>query len=987
MAQTYKTGLIITGDASGGIRAIKATEDELGKLNQRFDRGARQSKQFGADASRAGQQLRDIDTGANEASQGLEVLRSNVVGVAAAMATAFGANSIIQQAQLIADTDSLAQSIGVATGELQAWDYAAQQAGLAQGQIGDILKDVTERIGEFTAEGTGEAAALFENLNLNIEEMKRLSPDQQLLRIAEAISTLETRGEKISYLERLGNDATRLLPLLDNNAALLREYTNEAQALGVAMSQVDIENAVQANRAMAQLTGTMDGFKNQIAADLGPGLAEAVGGLTAFIQEAGGASSILNEMKDVAAITAAVLAGRYAAAMVTATQATLQKLAADRAAATQTALSMEAEAGRAAMQARTAAAEKNTAAVRATIAAQEAAQERAAAAQDVQRLQRLQAQLAAEKTLAAQRLAEQSNAAGRMQVQTRINQLHTAELSATNQLTAANARLTQAEATSTSAKRLATAASIEKTRADTAAIAAVGSYTAATHAATSANTLLAASGRAAASALALVGGPLGLLVGAGGLMYLFRDELGLTTQAAGLTEQQISDLRSELKGMSQDDLSDSLDSLNRSLEEATLKAASAREELAKLRAERDQGEGPRAAFRQLEAGGYEAEARGIRAVEEAEERLVEIEQRRNTTYVESIRRWKERRESKEQDSDSTTLNTVITEASAAAARDAANASNTLGDAYQSLLDRITPNRREARQYAQDLGTLNLAFATGSINTVQYMQQMGRLQESFQASQRETGNVVKEVTEQNNQAAQDLGFAFESAFENAILQGEALRSVLGGIAQDIARITLRQTVTAPIGNWVSGAVGGLFGGSTVAAGSAGAYASSGFIGQIGFSEGGYTGAGGRLEPAGIVHRGEFVVQKSVVERPGVRPMLEALNQGVAAQFANGGYVVPDSPPAIPTLGLSQGYADGGYVSSPGPVSLERFHQNNHTTQQSVSLSVSVPVTVHAAPGMNQEQAQQQGQTIGQSVEGAVVRVLQKQMRPGGLLYRK
>lgn len=333
MAQQYKTGLIITGDASGGIRAIKATESELGKLNQGFDRGGRQSKQFGADAARAGRQLSAIDQGASDASRGLAVLRTNVAGVAAAMATAFGAGSIINQAKLIADTDSLAKSIGMATGSLQAWDYAAQQAGLAGGQMGDILKDITERIGEFTAEGTGEAAALFENLNLNIEEMKRLAPDQQLLRIADAISTLETRGEKISYLERLGSDATLLLPLLDDNAAKLREFTNEAEMLGVAMSQVDINNAVEANRAMSQLTGTMDGFTNQIVADLGPGLAMAVGGLADFIQESGGAASILNEVKDVATLTAAVMAGRYAASMVASTRQMIERNAASAAAA------------------------------------------------------------------------------------------------------------------------------------------------------------------------------------------------------------------------------------------------------------------------------------------------------------------------------------------------------------------------------------------------------------------------------------------------------------------------------------------------------------------------------------------------------------------------------------------------------------------------------------------------------------------------------
>lgn len=150
MAQQYKTGIIITGDASGGIRAIRATDEQLARLNQGFDQGSRRSRQFNDDV--------------NDTSEGLNTLRASAGGVAAALAGAFGAGSIINQAKIIADTDSLAKSIGIATNSLQAWDYAAQQASLAQGQMGDILKDITERIGEFTAEGTGEAAALFEDL-------------------------------------------------------------------------------------------------------------------------------------------------------------------------------------------------------------------------------------------------------------------------------------------------------------------------------------------------------------------------------------------------------------------------------------------------------------------------------------------------------------------------------------------------------------------------------------------------------------------------------------------------------------------------------------------------------------------------------------------------------------------------------------------------------------------------------------------------------
>lgn len=67
---------------------------------------------------------------------------------------------------------------------------------------------------------------------------------------------------------------------------------------------------------------------------------------------------------------------------------------------------------------------------------------------------------------------------------------------------------------------------------------------------------------------------------------------------------------------------------------------------------------------------------------------------------------------------------------------------------------------------------------------------------------------------------------------------------------------------------------------------------------GYATGGYTGDGGKYEPAGVVHRGEFVVRKEVTRSPRVRAMLENLNQ--------------NGPAAL--YGWTQ-YADGGLVSMP------------------------------------------------------------------------
>ena len=79
------------------------------------------------------------------------------------------------------------------------------------------------------------------------------------------------------------------------------------------------------------------------------------------------------------------------------------------------------------------------------------------------------------------------------------------------------------------------------------------------------------------------------------------------------------------------------------------------------------------------------------------------------------------------------------------------------------------------------------------------------------------------------------------------------------------------------------VGPILGAAAMAAAIAGGVA---LVNKIGFAEGGYTGAGGKYEPAGIVHRGEYVFPQEAVSRIGLG-RLEAMKSGYAA----GGLVGP------------------------------------------------------------------------------------------------
>ena len=490
--------------------------------------------------------------------------------------------------------------------------------------------------------------------------------------------------------------------------------------------------------------------------------------------------------------------------------------------------------------------------------------------------------------------------------------------------------------------------------------------------------------RAMKWSVGLLGGPAGvLLIGAASLFH-FREELGLVQPEITASADRVAELTGRIDDMSRAVVQNRIAELTADLEKLKTSFIEVTEVGTAADTQRRRGSGV------LGVAAGET-GRQARAIQSAEGGIVQgIHSPETVAEIKAHEEALEALETRFESFGSTAVtippilrdNDDAAKAAAKAAEEARREYERFQSSLQSLQDRLFPLEAAQRQYREEQELIALALARGEIGVTRYLAAMERLEAGTRSAKsvgEAYGVSTQRTAEQVNRATQDLGFSFESAFEGAILRGEKLRGVLGGIAEDMARIALRETVTAPLGGALSSAIGGFFGG-TVPAGSAGAYKTSGFIGQIGYSGGGYTGPGGKFEPAGVVHRGEFVVQKSVVERPGVRSMLEALNEGRG--YASGGYVAPPTPAPR----QFKGYAAGGYVDAPRPMPAPNAPRER-SGGDTYRLEVHAPFTVQASPGMSQEQAQQQGQAFSRAIEGGVIRVLQRESRPGGMLYKR
>jgi hypothetical protein len=162
---------------------------------------------------------------------------------------------------------------------------------------------------------------------------------------------------------------------------------------------------------------------------------------------------------------------------------------------------------------------------------------------------------------------------------------------------------------------------------------------------------------------------------------------------------------------------------------------------------------------------------------------------------------------------------------AEAIREAARAQEEAERTRQKFLSDVTalenaldPATAATRRWADQQALLLQALDASVISQERYNELIAASDEIFRKATEKnveylTG--IERQTRENDNLARELGFTFQSAFEDAILRGEKLRGVLAGIAQDIARIILRQTVTNPLASFVmtglSGALSGLMGG--------------------------------------------------------------------------------------------------------------------------------------------------------------------------------
>ncbi len=215
----------------------------------------------------------------------------------------------------------------------------------------------------------------------------------------------------------------------------------------------------------------------------------------------------------------------------------------------------------------------------------------------------------------------------------------------------------------------------------------------------------------------------------------------------------------------------------------------------------------------------------------------------------------------------------------------------------------------AREQAQAMLELANGYANASVEAEKLKQSQDK---------------VKSAADDFKSTAKSVVGGFISDLRSGKSAAEALANALDKVIDKLIDMALNAAFDG-LGGGLGGIFGG-FGGGFPAAPTAG-------VGL--YADGGYTGAGGKYQPAGVVHKGEYVFDQESVRKAGGPAALDAMRRQLKG-YATGGYV--GSAPRLPSM--AKGGATGEVVVNITNNASAQISQQSRKTASGTKIDVVV-----------------------------------------------
>jgi len=193
------------------------------------------------------------------------------------------------------ELDKMSGRTGASAEALSQLKYAASQSGTSLDAVEKALKKINKTTTD-AGDGLKSASDSLSAVGLSAQDLKGQTPEKQLQIVAEALQGISDPGERAARaMDIMGKSGTDLLPLMNNGAKGIENLMNQADALGLTVSQDQATAAAQFGDAWDDVKSTLGGVSMQIAAAVVPALtdllkqvAPIIGQVVAWVRENAG---------------------------------------------------------------------------------------------------------------------------------------------------------------------------------------------------------------------------------------------------------------------------------------------------------------------------------------------------------------------------------------------------------------------------------------------------------------------------------------------------------------------------------------------------------------------------------------------------------------------------------------------------------------------------------------------------------------------------
>ena len=226
---------------------------------------------------------------------------AKVAAVAVTAVAAATAALITQTVQYAKELQIASTRNGENVERMQQWAFAANTVGVSLEKLGDIGKDTNEKVSEFISTGGGGFQDFADVMGLTATQAKELAKEFEEMSGTDVLQEMVKRmeeggisaGQMSFALEGMASDTTDLIPLLKDGSAALKTLTDDFDALGVSLTQEDINKITAVGVEFDKMTAKLSGESKQAVAEYAEEIATAIKVTTEFLTTTGNVFAVI----------------------------------------------------------------------------------------------------------------------------------------------------------------------------------------------------------------------------------------------------------------------------------------------------------------------------------------------------------------------------------------------------------------------------------------------------------------------------------------------------------------------------------------------------------------------------------------------------------------------------------------------------------------------------------------------------------------------